>query len=53
MRIKWKVETYATVEINGEMTQLLFDEEYEVPEDSEYFQDALTRGWAVEVKEKE
>jgi hypothetical protein len=45
MRIKWLVDTFATVDIKGKPTALLLDHEYEIEEDSEYFQAALTRGW--------
>lgn len=51
MRIKWEVEAFAVVEINGKPVQLLEGQEYDVPDDSEYFLNALTRGWAERIEE--
>ncbi|BAZ19392.1 hypothetical protein NIES4073_02620 (plasmid) [Kalymmatonema gypsitolerans NIES-4073] len=52
MKIKWLVETLSVVTIReGEAIQPLFGETYDVPDDSEYFLNALTRGWAERIEE--
>lgn len=50
MRIKWLKKTLATVPIFGEMTQLLFNHEYDVEDGDSYFLRAIANEWAVIVE---
>lgn len=50
MRIQWLIDSNITKEINGKKTRLLLNHEYDVPDDSKYFQDAIKRKWAKVIK---
>lgn len=52
MKIKWLVDTFATVEIDSKTVALQEGEEYNVPDNSEYFNNAISRGWAEVITEK-
>lgn len=52
MKIQWLIEQLSTVALpDGRDIQLTQGGYYEVPDDSEYFQNALIRGWAIRALE--